>query len=217
MINWRWAVVLSILVSATCLGAEPNLRKVNVDIQDTGAQKRGFKIYMEYCKGCHSAKFMRYERIATDLSIDPEEMRSQYINDSSSLHDSIRSTAPSDSLSKLFGAAPPDLSLWARYRGEDWLYSYLTGFYFDSERSFSYNNKVLHNVNMPWVLNYQQTHETPKIFGERIRDLTSFMVYMAEPIRSYRESMGQYVLLFLALLLIPVYLLKQSYWREISQ
>ncbi len=205
------------LLSCSLLAAsvDVDLKTPNIDIQDTESQKRGFVVFLEYCQGCHSARFMRYGRVASDLGIDPETMK-EYIKDGSKIHDEIKSIAPAQALEDFFGVAPPDLSLEARYRGEDWLYSYLLGFYPDETTNFSYNNSVMPRVNMPWVLNYQQTHDSPEQFESKIADLTNFMAYMAEPIRPYREAAGKWVILFLLILLIPVYMLKQSYWKHLA-
>ncbi len=206
-----------LLLAAMALGSKSSSAEVRptIDIQDRSSQEQGLALFIGFCQGCHSARFMRYSRIAEDLQIPPDEMAMKYIKDGSRLHDPITAIVPAADLEGLFGVTPPDLSLEARYRGEDWLYSYLTSFYPDATQTYGFNNRTMPGVNMPWVLHYHQSKQSPEEFSRRMVDLTNFMAYMAEPIRPYRESVGKWVLLFLGVLLIPVYLLKQSYWREL--
>ena len=114
-----------------------------------------------------------------------------------------------------FGAAPPDLTNVARLRGSDWVYSYLIGFYADETRPFGYNNHVLENVGMPHVLSQVQASMSEEEFESAMLDLTNFLTFAAEPTTLRREELGKYVLLFLFILLIPVYLMKQEYWKDV--
>ncbi|MDP7153657.1 MAG: cytochrome c1, partial [Gammaproteobacteria bacterium] len=97
----------------------------------------------------------------------------------------------------------------------DWVYSYLMGFYRDENSTFGYNNRVLNNVAMPWILAGNQETMSKEEFSRDMRDLTNFMDYMAEPIKPWRQNFGKYVIIFLLVLLLPVWLLKREYWREI--
>ena len=114
-----------------------------------------------------------------------------------------------------FGTVPPDLTLEARLRGADWLYSYLINFYEDDSRPFGVNNHVFKDVGMPHVLETMQAELSDAEFKERMADLTNFMVYMAEPARADREYIGKLVIGFLFILLIPVYFLNREYWKDV--
>ncbi len=125
------------------------------------------------------------------------------------------SAMPADLAKKWFGTAPPDLTLEARLRGADWVYSYLIGFYEDKSRPFGVNNHIFKDVGMPHVLENMQASLPEDQFKERMADLTNFMVYIAEPIRAERERLGVWVLAFLFVLAIPVYFLNREYWKDV--
>lgn len=125
--------------------------------------QRGAKIFMNYCSGCHTLKHMRYSQIAEDLGIPEEVMENNLMMTSGKIRAQIKGTMP-DKGEEWFGTLPPDLTLIARRRGADWLYSFLLSFYLDSSRTSGVNNLVLKNTSMPWVLwplqGYQQLSES---------------------------------------------------------
>ncbi len=138
-----------------------------------------------------------------------------------------------DDAKKWFGAAPPNLTVTARSRGEDWIYSYLRGFYRDTSREMGWNNSVYKNSAMPhilWELQGEQildpkTYElvlqrpgklSPKEYDQFIGDITNYMVFMAEPNQQKRKQIGYYVLAFLFLLLVLAINLKKEYWKNIK-
>jgi ubiquinol-cytochrome c reductase cytochrome c1 subunit len=130
--------------------------------------------------------------------------------------DSIPAAITTEAGKQTYGIAPPDLSLEVKYRGVDWVYSYLMGFYADENTTFGYNNRVMNNVAMPWSLAGYQASVSEEEFSKAMRDLTNFMDYMAEPIKPWRQSFGKYVIIFLLIMLIPVWLLKKEYWKDID-
>ena len=134
---------------------------------------------------------------------------------------------------KWFGASPPDLSVVARSRGADWIYSYMRGFYRDPTRPMGWNNTVYVNSAMPhilWELEGEKilnpkTKELEKFssgklnakeYDAMIADLTNYLVYMSEPDQLKRKKMGYYVIGFLLLLLFLTIKLKKEYWRDIK-
>jgi ubiquinol-cytochrome c reductase cytochrome b subunit len=121
-------------------------------LDDNAALQRGAKNYLNYCAGCHSMQYMRYERLATDLDIPLELAQKNFIFDDSKIGDLIASPVPAPMLKKWFGATPPDLTLAARARGSEWLYTYLKSFYVDPKRPYGVNNLVFKDVGMPNVL-----------------------------------------------------------------
>ncbi|WP_110969728.1 cytochrome c1 [Pseudomonas huaxiensis] len=133
-------------------GHEVELDKVNIDLTDKAAMQDGARTFANYCMGCHSAKFQRYERVADDLGIPHELMLEKLVLTGAKIGDHMNIGMQPNDAKTWFGAAPPDLTLVARVRGTDWLYSYLRAFYEDPSRPWGVNNKIFPNVGMPNVL-----------------------------------------------------------------
>lgn len=133
-------------------GHEVELEKVDIDLTDKAAMQDGARTFANYCMGCHSAKFQRYERVADDLGIPHELMLEKLVFTGAKIGDHMNIGMQPNDAKTWFGAAPPDLTLVARVRGTDWLYSYLHGFYEDPSRPWGVNNKIFPNVGMPNVL-----------------------------------------------------------------
>ncbi|GAA5317374.1 MAG: hypothetical protein AseanaTS_25790 [Candidatus Pelagadaptatus aseana] len=122
------------------------------DLNDKESLQSGAKWFANYCMGCHSAKFSRYERVADDLGI-PHELALQNLVFDDSKIGSLMTIAMDPAASKAwFGATPPDLTLVARSRSPEWLYTYLRNFYADDTRPTGVNNKVFDKVGMPHVM-----------------------------------------------------------------
>lgn len=186
-----------------------------INMDDKASLQKGAQIFVNNCLGCHSAHFMRYERVSDDLGIPADIMMDNLVFTTDKIGDVMESAIPQDLAKKWFGTAPPDLSLEARLRGPDWLYSYLISFYEDDSRPWGVNNKVFKDVGMPHVLQNMQESMSEKEFKTNMADLTNFMVYMAEPIRAERERLGYWVIGFLIVLLFPVYMLNREYWKDV--
>ncbi len=133
-------------------GHETQLDKVDIDLSDKAAMQDGLRTFANYCMGCHSAQFQRYERVAKDLGIPEEVMLQNVVLTGAKIGDHMKNGMHPADAKVWFGAAPPDLTLVARVRGNDWLYSYLRAFYEDPARPWGVNNKVFPNVGMPNVL-----------------------------------------------------------------
>ncbi|NJD07700.1 MAG: cytochrome c1 [Methylococcaceae bacterium] len=236
------ALVLSLLISQAVLaeGVGLPLEDADVDITDLESLKRGARIYMDYCAGCHSVKHMRYSRMATDLKLSEEQLKAAGLMppDSRSL-DSIEGSMNAEDSKNWLSVDPPDLSLVSRARGEDWLFSYLKGFYVDSESPTGSNNAVLKNVGMPnvlWqlqgiqrpvfkqipgegealdklVIDHPGT-QSPEQFAAAVNDLVAFLAYVGEPARFDRVRYGKFVLLGLLALSLVLYRLKAEYWKK---
>ncbi|MEE9493492.1 MAG: cytochrome c1 [Gammaproteobacteria bacterium] len=231
-------------VFAFASGAKVHLEHANIDPHNKSSLQRGAKTFVNYCLGCHSAAYQRYGRLAADLGIPEEDVLENLMFTGEKIGDHMKISATRSDLKKWFGAAPPDLTLVARVRGEDWLYTFLKSFHLDSKRPFGVNNSIFPNVGMPHVLwelqGWQepvfktevdhQGHEhqsleslelveqgslNPAEYDKTIRDLVNFLAYMAEPIKQQRQALGIKVLLFLSLLFIITYLLKKEYWKDI--
>ncbi len=137
-------------------GVEYPLDKVDVDLSDKAALQDGARTFANYCMGCHGAEYQRYERVATDLGIPEDVMMENLVFTGAKIGDHMKTGMQANDAKVWFGAAPPDLTLVARVRGEDWLYTYLRTFYEDPARPYGVNNKVFPNVGMPNVLSELQ-------------------------------------------------------------
>lgn len=118
---------------------------------DDESLQRGARDFVNYCLTCHSAKYMRYNRL-TDLGISEQEIRDNLMFATDKIGSTMTAAMPRGDAAAWFGTAPPDLSVDARIRGKDWLYSYLLAFYRDEKTPTGWNNLVFHNVSMPHVL-----------------------------------------------------------------
>jgi len=141
-------IVPTLAVAAT----KVPLDKANNDLSDKASLKRGFETYVNYCLGCHQLKYQRYNRTFTDLGIDEAEGMAKFMYTGEKVGDHITNTMPEKEAAKWFGSAPPDLTLEARLRSPDWIYTYLRSFYIDESRPFGVNNTVFKDVGMPHVL-----------------------------------------------------------------
>lgn len=187
-----------------------------VNSQDTASLQNGAKLFLSYCAGCHSAKYIRYERMANDLRIDPKLVEEYMMFAGEKIGDPIDPKTPAKDQAKWFGAPPPDLSLETRLRSPDWVYSYLLSFYPDAARPYGVNNKVFKDVAMPHVLADLEAELKPEDYKQAVGDLVNFMAYMGDPVKNERENLGVWVLFFLFVLLIPVWFLNKEYWKDVK-
>jgi len=197
---------------------------------------------MNYCSGCHSLTYLRYNRMAADLRLSDKELADLMLT-SDNAFDGINSSMPPDA-AQWFGKQPPDLSLTARSRGVDYIYSFLKGFYVDATRMWGVNNLYLPNAAMPDVLADRQGLQKPVFKNESdanggahmvlvgvepmspgalspqeydvlVRDIANFLDYAGEPIKANRQSLGVFVMLFLLVGFVLTYLLKKEYWKDV--
>lgn len=190
--------------------------KAPIDLTNKGSLQRGAAMFMNYCVGCHSAQYVRHSRIAQDLDVPPELVEKYLMVTSDQIGDHVTANIDPELQGAWFGAAPPDLSLETRLRGDDWVYTYLLSFYEDPSRPWGANNLVLANAAMPHVLHNLQQELGEEEYKARVGDLVNFMAWMAEPVRHDRKIYGAFVILFLLILLIPVYLLNKEFWKDIK-
>ncbi|MCH2262930.1 MAG: cytochrome c1 [Candidatus Thioglobus autotrophicus] len=207
----------SILLSFNVFAAgDLYLDHANTDISDTASLQNGAKLFMNYCSGCHAISFMRYNRIAEDLNLSDSLVAEHLMFTGENPGETITTAMPKEGAVKWFGTAPPDLSLVARAKGTDWIYSYLRGFYEDDSKVFGVNNKVLENASMPDVLWSLKEGRPEAEFDQDVRDITNFLDYVGEPAKLIRTKLGAWVLSFLGVLLVLAYLLKKEYWKDVK-
>ena len=159
--------VLTLLPSLVFANAGAvHLDKANYDLSDKASLQRGAATFMNYCAGCHSTQYQRYNRVAADLEIPEELMKENLIFTGAKVGDLMKSAMSEKDAAKWFGAPPPDLTLVARVRGADWIYTYLRTYYQDDSTPTGWNNLVYPNVGMPHALWQLQGIRTAK-FEER--------------------------------------------------
>ncbi|MES2858774.1 MAG: cytochrome c1 [Pseudomonadota bacterium] len=236
------AFATGLLLSASALAAGGgNLQQSGTDLDDKASLQRGAQLYMNYCAGCHSLKFLRYARIGEDLGLSEDEVLANLNLNGGKIGDHVIAPMSAEMGVAAFGKAPPDLSVISRVRGSDWIYTYLKSFYLDESRPVGWNNTLFANASMPnplWELQGLQqpvfgkksaTGEAPvegfsmsqegsqsaAEFDQTARDITAFLEYAGEPAALKRQSLGVWVLLFLVLLTFLAWLLKGEYWRDV--
>ncbi|MBC7756479.1 MAG: cytochrome c1 [Bdellovibrio sp.] len=203
-----------------------------IDATDYASLQRGAKAFVNNCLNCHSANYMRYNRLK-DIGLTEAQIKDNLLFAGEKVGDTMSVAMSPKDAKKWFGVAPPDLSVEVRARGADWVYAYLRGFYRDSTTATGWNNTVYDKVAMPHVLYELQgeqvmNHETHKLelakpgklspseYNDYVADLTNFMAYMAEPGKQQRQHLGWYALLFLGVLLVLVKKIKNAYWKDIK-
>lgn len=234
--------VAGLLLSFGALAAAGGpVEQAGTDIGDRASLQRGAQLYMNYCAGCHSLKFMRYSRMAEDLGLTEDEVMNNLNLTGAAYGEHILTSMPAEQSAQWFGQTPPDLSLVTRVRGSDWVFSYLKSFYIDETRPLGWNNTVFPNASMPnplWELQgvLRPVHgevddigeptvahlemgtpgsQDTRQFDQTVRDITTFLEYVGEPAALKRQQLGVWVLLFLTLLTFLAWLLKQEYWRDV--
>ncbi|WP_190600422.1 cytochrome c1 [Candidatus Vesicomyidisocius sp. SY067_SCS001] len=208
-------VILIFSFNTSVLGNEFHLDQANTNINDKKSLQRGAKLFMNYCSGCHSIQFMRYNRIGKDLNISYADIEKHFILGNEKIGETITSAMSVTDANQWFGQSP-DLSLVSRSKGVDWIYSYLHGFYKDNSRIFGVNNHILKNASMPDVLWKLKQDKSSKKFDQDIRDITNFLDYVGEPSKLVRFNLGIKVIGFLFILFIFSYFLKKEYWKDIK-
>jgi len=209
------AFISTILSFNVFAAAGVELDHANTDITDEKSLQNGARLFMNYCSGCHSIKFMRYNRIGKDLNISDEDIEKNFIFGDEKIGSPIISTMSIEDSNQWFGNNP-DLSLVSRSKGVDWIYTYLRGFYKDEERIFGVNNHVLENASMPDILWSLKQSKSSEDFDQDVRDITNFLDYVGEPAKLVRIDLGYKVLGFLFILFILSYLLKKEYWKDVK-
>ena len=225
--------IIFLLYSSISFSAENiELSKAPIDLTNNQSLQRGAKTFINYCLNCHSANFMRYSNLQ-DIGLSAETIKNDLLFTGDKIGDTMTVNMSMRDSKKWFGASPPDLSVVARSRGADWIYSYMRGFYRDPSRPMGWNNTVYVNSAMPhilWELQGEQilNPKTKKLekfssgklnakeYDAMIADLTNYLVYMSEPDQLKRKKMGYYVIGFLLLLLFLTIKLKKEYWRDIK-
>ena len=237
------AAALTCLPLAALANAPVALDRAPIDNLDPASLQRGAKLFVNYCLNCHAAASMRYNRLV-DIGVSEQQIKDNLMFATDKVGDPMKVSLDPRDAAKWFGAQPPDLSVIARSRGADWLYTYLRSFYRDESRPTGWNNVTFPNVGMPhvlWELQGQQELKhaettgdaghghaapaslvlarpgslSPKEYDAAIADLVNYLVFQGEPARAQRSRTGILVLIFLGVLLVLAYALKKEYWKDV--
>src|SRR5687768_9532766 len=157
-----FALLASVVAPALASSGGVEKLPAHTNVGNQASLQRGAKLFMNYCSSCHSMQFLRYSRIADDFGLTEEQVMANLNLTGAKFGETIRSSLSRENGEKWFGAAPPDLSLTARSRGVDWIYTYLKSFYVDPERESGWNNTILPGASMPHVLWELQGTQVPK-------------------------------------------------------
>jgi ubiquinol-cytochrome c reductase cytochrome c1 subunit len=225
------------IYAATEIELEPALN----DPDNVNSLQRGARNFMNYCSGCHSAQYVRFNTLGRDLDLSEEQLVNNLMFNAEKTFETIEATMPMDEALRWFGQAPPDLSLIARARGTDYVFNFLKGFYVDPDSPTGVDNRVLAGTSMPHVLwelqgfqravfstdesgiehfeSFEQV--TPgsmsaEEYDEFARDTTNFLEYISEPVRSTRRVLGVWVLIFLVFFWIIASMLKKQIWKDVT-
>ena len=202
------------------------------DVNNLVSLQAGARTFVNYCLGCHGAQYVRYKSLE-EIGLTDAQIRENLLFTGDKIGDMMKTPMPPQA-KQWFGVVPPDLSVIARSRGADWLYTYLRTFYRDPKTATGWNNAVFPNVGMPHALYLLQgelsynpeTHEWKELtkgamskteYDATVRDLVAFLSYISEPAASERKIIGIAVILFLVLVMFPLtYWLKKEYWKDVA-
>ena len=244
----RLIIALSMLLTATAVSAAGGghvLYTFEPDAKNTSSVQRGAKYFMNYCSGCHSMEYLRFNRLAQDHAI-PDDLLSKLMFTTDKPGEHILSAMPQEKAAEWFGQAPPDLTLTARLRGADWVYSFLKSYYLDDSKATGTNNLQLPGASMPHVLGGLQGYQvlgeeehhddagghhgpveppfelvvdgelSAKEYDGVVADLVNFMSYAAEPGKAKMHDRGFWALLYVIFILIPLtYAIKREFWKDV--
>ncbi|MCC7091704.1 MAG: cytochrome c1, partial [Nitrosomonas sp.] len=204
-------LILLSTASFSVIASEPGmpLDRAPVDITDDASLKRGAETFVNYCLTCHGASYMRYNR-HRDIGYTNEEILEKLVFTGQKVGDLMQSAMRKKEGEEWFGVVPPDLSVIARSRGADWLYTYLRAFYRDDATGTGWNNLVFDRAAMPHVLYELQGNQklvvktsekgdqkslvldqpgqlTKADYDKFVGDLVNYLVYLGEPHANERK------------------------------
>jgi ubiquinol-cytochrome c reductase cytochrome c1 subunit len=212
------------------------------EVADTASLQRGAANFVNYCLGCHSLKYLRFSRMATDLEIPTAQLTANLIPNGAKTTDYMVSTFPAAEAEAWFGRVPPDLSLITRSKSSDYVYRFLKGFYVDTSKVTGTNNLALDGAAMPAVLSDLEGvkravfadvvagHEGKVVerfeqivpgrlnaaqYDAFVRDTVNFLDYAGDPSQVRRRDIGIWVVLFLLVFTGFALLLKKEYWKDV--
>jgi ubiquinol-cytochrome c reductase cytochrome c1 subunit len=242
----RLVAVLALAVSAQAVaaGGAVHLEAADIEPGNISSLQRGARNFMNYCSGCHSAQYVRFNTIGKYLELSEEQLVDNLMFNAETTFETIQSSMPAADATRWYGTAPPDMSLMARAKGADYIYNFLKGFHLDPDSPTGVDNIVLVGTSMPHVLwelqGYQNaifsdhtvdgvtSHEFEGFeqvttgtldaegYDDFVRDTVNFLAYIAEPIRSDRRMIGTWVIIYLLVFLVIAIMLKKQVWKDVK-
>jgi len=236
--------VLASPVAFAAGGANVHLDDANINLQDKASLQSGARSFVNNCLNCHNAQFMRWGHL-TQIGLTEEQIKANLMfNPDAKFSDYMTTALDPKDAKAWFGGVPPDLTLVARSRGSDWIYTFLRSYYVDPSSPTGWNNDVFANVGMPHVLHDLQGSQAKVVVGEKIshgkkeavtklaiertgsmtqpeydiyvRDLVNYMTFMAEPSRVKRTQLGVGVMFFLVVAFFAALVVKREYWKDVK-
>lgn len=217
------------------------LDKAPVDLSNQTSLQNGAKLFVDYCLSCHSAAFMRYNRLQ-DIGFTEQDIKDRLLFASDKVGETMIAAINPKEAKDWFGANPPDLTVIARATagnggsGADYLYTFLRSFYVDEGKGTGWNNTVFPSVGMPnplWELQglrhasfdgetfkgWEQLSPgkmSEQEFNQTVGDLVNYLQWMGEPAQQSRKTIGTFVLAFLAIFIFIAWRLSASFWKEVK-
>jgi ubiquinol-cytochrome c reductase cytochrome c1 subunit len=235
---------LFISVQGFAAGGGAELESADIDPGNISSLQRGARNFMNYCSGCHSAQYVRFNTIGKYLELSEEQLVDNLMFNAEKTFETIQASMPADDAARWYGTAPPDMSLMARAKGADYIYNFLKGFYLDADSPTGVDNTFLAGTSMPHVLwelqGFQRAiyeehtvdgvtkHELvgfehvttgsldAEDFDDFVRDTVNFLAYISEPIRSERRKLGVWVLMYLIVFWVIAVMLKKQIWKDVK-
>jgi len=235
---------LFVVAEGFAAGGGVALEPANIEPGNISSLQRGARNFMNYCSGCHSAQYVRFNTIGKHLELSEEQLIGSLMFNADKTFETIQASMPAEEAARWYGTAPPDMSLMARAKGADYIYNFLKSFYLAPESPTGVDNTVLAGTSMPHVLwelqGYQKgvfaEHRDGEIstfvfehfepatpgsmdaeeFDEFVRDTVNFLAYIAEPIRSERRVIGTWVIIYLLVFFVIAAMLKKQIWKDVK-
>ena len=226
-------LLIGLFIAFPAVGAETGYRldRSPHEPTDLVSLQSGARTFVNYCLGCHGMQYMRYNRLG-DLGLSEAQIRDNLMFTAEKVGETMKTPMTAKEGKLWFGVPPPDLSVVARSRGADWLYTYLRTFYRDPKTVTGWNNAVFENVAMPhalWRLQGERAYDrekraftelskgslAPVEYDMAVRDLVNFLAYVGEPAAERRKNIGIVVLFALGVLFIFAYLMKREFWKDV--
>ena len=235
---------LALALGSSAIASEGGYRieRAPIDATDLVSLQAGARTFVNYCLNCHGAAYMRYNRLI-DLGLTEAQIRDNLMFASDKVGETMKVALSAKDGKEWFGVPPPDLTVIARSRGADWLYTYLRTFHRDPKTASGWNNAVFPSVSMPhvmWTLQGEKGLEIVETkdgegrghaeykwrtisagrqsavqYDATVRDLVNYLVYMGEPSGTKRKLIGAAVLFALAVVFVFAYAMKAQFWKDV--
>jgi ubiquinol-cytochrome c reductase cytochrome c1 subunit len=240
--SWTAFFASTLLTTSVAFAAgDAALEPAENDVDNVQSLQRGARNFMNYCSGCHSAKYVRFNSLTDDLQLSESQLQDNLMFNAEKTFETIQANMTPEDAERWFGRAPPDMSLMSRAKGTDYIFNFLKGFYLDAASPTGVDNRVLVGTSMPNVLWELQGHQSAVFveddhgamvfdrfeqespgtlsaeeFDDFVRDTVNFLEYVSEPVRPTRRILGVWVLMFLTVFWIIASMLKKQIWKDVT-